>query len=277
MTVEEVTSDDFLEKVGPDTALLIVPGSRAGQAYRDELGRTRENRHDLHSEQFTPTLFAHLKSQVAGGMTLLGICAGGYVFSRDFRYTEYDPHTIEVTNVKEVTSEIGLVDVYAYGPDLRLYDIQPREQANPWTIYSAAAVSFDGIDGERQNIHMALSKGPSFVNLNTETCKTLAVYSDTGEAAIVMQRHGLGRVILCGPEPAIGGDNLDFYEVAEQYREDPRVLRIMHALESSHDGFGELWCKLLAEALPEEVYKPARDQVRRNLVFKPRARRMMNG
>lgn len=275
MIVREVTQDDFLETVGERTALLVVPGSRAGQAYRDEFGRTRENRQDLHSEQFTKPLFEHLQKQLTAGMNMLGICAGGYVFSRDFCYTEYDPYTVQATKVKEVRSEIALVGAHAYGPDLRLYHIQPREQKNPWTIYSAVGVSFEGIDGQSRDIYMALSKGPSFTDLDPMRCRALARYTDTGDAAIVIEQHGAGRIILCGPEPAIGGDNLSFYDVAPEYRQDPRVNRIMNRLDASREGFGELWCRLLVEFFPQSGYDGMRQRVRKNLVVAPRTRRLL--
>lgn len=263
VVIEEVNTSNFAEKVGDDTIMLVIPGARAGQTYRDEFGRTHEGRRDLHSEQFKGTQFDHMVQAVERGMNVFGICAAGFTMAKTFIYTDYDPHTGEPVGVKDVTSEMGMLDVHAYGPDTRLYQAKLREAENPWTVYCAAHVAFTRLDGKRQHAHVAVSKGPSFVNLGTN-CRPLVMFEDTGEAAIIRQDFGKGRVILSGPVPEVGGTNLTHY-VHPRHREDPLCKDIVSKLEGSIDAWGELWLVVMDNLLHEPEAQELMPQVARNL------------
>ena len=207
----EVNAGNFREKLTDKVDLLILPGARAGTAYRDQLAG--EN-------------FEHLKKHMARGMHVLGICAGSFVLAKDFDFDVYDPVTGDLIEQKHIQSEIGIADVRAYGPDLRLYPLRPREKSNPWSVYTATPVTFDDADGKETKAHVALSKGPSFTGHNPQQCTPIATYDTTGDSAIVAFKYGKGGGVLSGPALEVGGENLIHY-VFEEHLKIPQCLNVI--------------------------------------------------
>ncbi|MDD9901619.1 MAG: hypothetical protein OXT65_11620 [Alphaproteobacteria bacterium] len=250
----EVNAGNFREKLTDKVDLLILPGARAGTAYRDQLAG--EN-------------FEHLKKHMARGMHVLGICAGSFVLAKDFDFDVYDPVTGDLIEQKHIQSEIGIADVRAYGPDLRLYPLRPREKSNPWSVYTATPVTFDDADGKETKAHVALSKGPSFTGHNPQQCTPIATYDTTGDSAIVAFKYGKGGGVLSGPALEVGGENLIHY-VFEEHLKIPQCLNVITALDNSKDAWAKLWVKTLETLLPG---KPAlHNQIRQNFGLAPKSK-----
>lgn len=245
IALEEVTTQDFKEKLTPDVAVLILPGARAGTTYREQL--KGEN-------------FEYLHDRIGDGLWVLGICAGAYVLAKNFSFDEYDQLNGEFIERKEVESELGLARLRAYGPDLRLYTSRPREADNPWTVYTAAVVAFQTDNGEREAA-LALSKGPSFTDLDPSCCDILATYKKTDEAAIVRFRYGKGGGVLSGPALEVGGQNLQHY-IHPRHYDDPLCWGIVTALENSCPSWSRLWGEIFAALLPR--YPEKVEQIRKN-------------
>jgi glutamine amidotransferase-like uncharacterized protein len=233
LVIEEVTADDIMHKLGPDVALLVLPGARAGTAYR---------------EQLKGAAFDLIKERMNNGMHVLGICAGSYVMTKEFTYDEYDPRSGKVLFKKNIKSELGITDFQAFGPDLRLYPLQPREADNPWSVYTAAAVTVRN-DNKTFAAALALSKGPSFINVDENKNDVIARYQVTGDAAVVGFKFGRGGGVLSGPALEVGGDNLSHY-IHPEHRTHPHCRDIVEKLERSKDGWARLWGQLMQRLLP---------------------------
>jgi glutamine amidotransferase-like uncharacterized protein len=233
MVIEEVTADDIQKKLTADVALLIFPGARAGTAYR---------------EQLKGAAFDLIKQRMQDGLQVLGICAGSYVMTRHFTYDEYDPVTGKLLFKKNITSELGITDFEAFGPDLRLYPLKPREADNPWSVYTAAAVRAQ-LGDKKMSAALALSKGPSFINVDETKNDIIARYEATGDAAIVGFRFGKGGGVLSGPALEVGGDNLAHY-IHPEHRKDPHCAGIVLALERSAGAWAEIWGHVMQRLLP---------------------------
>jgi glutamine amidotransferase-like uncharacterized protein len=245
LVIEEVTAGNIMQKLGPDVALLFLPGARAGTAYR---------------EQLKGAAFDLIKERITNGMHIFGICAGSYVMTRQFTYDEYDPVTGKVLLKKNIKSELGITDFQAFGPDLRLYPLQPLND-NPWSYYTAAAVTV--YHGEKTfPAALALSKGPSFINVDENKNDVIARYQVTGDAAIVGFKFGKGGGVLSGPSLEVGGDNLAHYIHPEHYR-DPHCRRIVEALEQGKSSWALLWGQLMQRLLPNR--QDCIPAIRRNL------------
>ena len=245
LVLEEVTHENFSRRMGDDVALLVLPGARAGSAYRDQLAG--EN-------------LVCLKHHLSHGMNMLGICAGAYVMARQYEYYDYDSATGALLERRIISgSDLGLAEVRAYGPDLRLYPLKPREEENPWSVYTAAQVSFPA-EGQQEQAALALSKGPSFTHVG-ENVSVFAKYNETGEAAIVQFRHGRGGGLLSGPALEVGGQNLMHY-VHPQHREDPHCQSIITQLENGREVWAKLWTEVFVRLIPDRPDIHA--QVRRN-------------
>ena len=233
MIIEEVTAEDIQQKLTPDVAILILPGARAGTAYR---------------EQLKGAAFDLIKQRMQNGLHILGICAGSYVMTKEFTYDEYDPRTGKVLFKKNIQSELGITDFQAFGPDLRLYPLQPREADNPWSVYTAADVQVKSGD-DFFPASLALSKGPSFIHVDENKNDVIARYDGTGDVAIVGFKFGKGGGILSGPALEVGGDNLTHY-IHPDHRHDPHCQNIIQSLEGSAPAWAQLWGILVQKLLP---------------------------
>ncbi len=233
ITLEEATQENFLQKLTPDVALLVLPGASAGTPYR---------------EQLAGAPFDLLKQRMRAGLHVLGICAGAFVLSESFEYSDYDFETGELKGRKEIFSELGIAPLRAYGPDISLYKIQPHAENNPWAAYAATPVRCT-VDGADFDMALALSRGPSFTDLSLPACRTLATYKATGNAAVVSFRYGRGGGILSGPMLEVGGTGLMRY-VHPRYRDDAHCRETVAMLEQSAPNWARLWSHLCVSLFP---------------------------
>jgi glutamine amidotransferase-like uncharacterized protein len=236
LTLQRVTQDDVLQQMNPDTDLLILPGARAGTPYR---------------QQFSGAQLEQFKESVAGGMQVLGICAGAYVLAQNFAFMAGTPADKVIED-----NPLGLAPVWAHGPDPALCPLNKPDFDNPWSVYAAVLVDYSkhipsrfGV-GPRQAF-LALSQGPSFEALEGAAITPLAHYRQTGDAAIVQFAYGKGGGVLSGPALEVGGANLMQY-VHPRHRADPACNQIIEALEGSAKGWAHLWANLATRLLPRQ-------------------------
>ena len=249
LTLARVTAHTLCTKLTEQVDLLVLPGTRAGTTYR---------------EQLTGPSLQLLQQRVQDGLQILGICAGAYVLARTFIYTEYEGLSRRPLWKKQISSPLGLADVMAQGPDLRLYAPQPRDPNNPWSVYSAVELEGGAIDAPSPAF-FALSRGPSFVITNPQAAVALVNYKATREAAVVQFRQGDGGGILAGPALEVGGTNLRHYIYPPHYTQDA-TRDIVEKLEQSRMAWSLVWEQLLPRLLPRQTH--THGQIRSNFLTK---------
>lgn len=233
MTVQKTTAATLLADLD-DTAVLILPGARAGTAYR---------------EQLAGAPIEAIRRKTHDGMHVLGICAGAFVLSREFEYDEYDSASGAFVQTKKMQSELTMAAVRCFGPDLRLYKLQPREEENPWSVYTAADVHFTSGD-ETLKAALALSKGPSMQILDPENCAPLAVFEKTGDVAVAQFTYGKGGGVLSGPALEVGGQNLMHYIHPRDYT-NAAAMETVTALQSASQNWARFLVKVFENLLPQ--------------------------
>ena len=249
LEVEMVEAQSFREKLTPEVELLVLPGARASSAYREQLSGANLD---------------HLSRRVEDGLQVLGICAGAYVLSRHFEYFDYSDETGHLREHRVIDNQhLGLAPLRAYGPDLRLYPPRPpRDEANPWTVYTDVAVTFNA-QGKQQEVALAISKGPSFTHLSPKHCRPFALYKETGETAMAQFAYGQGGGLLCGPSLEVGGENLAHYMHPDRLA-DPRFRGIITRLEASQQAWSQLWGEVFSTLLPRRPAECAK--IRQNMM-----------
>lgn len=243
LTLQRVIQEDVMQHMSAATDLLILPGARAGTPYR---------------QQFSGAQLECFKEAVTGGMQVLGICAGAYVLAQNFSFQAGTPADKIIEN-----HDLGIVPVWARGPDPRLCPLGQPDLTKPWSVYRAVQVDVAvGMGNDLRSAFLALSQGPSFSEWDEQSVWPLASYRQTGDAALLQFRYGHGGGILSGPALEVGGANLGQY-VSPQHRQDPVGKTIIDNLERSAPHWAALWADLATRLLPRQPQAHA--IIRRNL------------
>jgi len=256
--VVRVNQHSLQQELTEDARILVLPGARESSAYRNELAGEKFNK---------------LSRRIDGGMHVLGICAGAYVLAREFDFNVYDEGSGKLLEQRHIRSNLGLADIKAFGPDMRLYTPRPREEGNPWSVYSLADVSFEGRNG-LTTAPLAISRAPSFGEPLSGQCTVMARYAATGDAAIVRFTQGQGGGVLVGPAFEVGGRNLQHY-VHPRHANDLHSQSIMQRLSEAAPAWSELVHQTFQTLLPgeEKVHRQIARNLRRGLAL-PSAVRM---
>jgi len=254
LTFRRVSAADLLDHLDEQTDLLVLPGARAGTPYRTQLVDEKVER---------------IKHLTQNGMQVLGICAGAYVLSRVFEYTDHFPEQGGSPQTKHIRDEpLGLVSAKAIGPDPVLQPIRQPDVTDPWSLYAAAHVGFDSsFLSPGSAAHLTLSLGPSFYDLDPAQCRPLATFNQTGAAAIIQFDYGQGGGILSGPALEVGGlDLLQF--VHPRHHGNPARMDVLSKIENSFPVWADMWGEMLTRLLPRQ--SAHHEQIRRNMYRRPR-------
>ena len=274
IVIDEADQHNFRQKLDDDVAVFVLSGAKRGTAYREQ----------MHGPNIR-----HLERHMAEGLQVWAICAGSFVLSQRFRFKDYDAdgnaawekevdsrgpvkwerefdRAGNITSEKKTDLAIGLVDVFAYGVDPRLYRTVRAGESNPWEGYTDTRVNFM-FDGRPLSAHFALAKGPSFIELGEGQCESFATYEATGETAVVRFAYGRGGGIMSGPTPEVGGEGLSRLVTQEQ-RDNPHCNRIITALENSHQN----WARMLVGMLESLLHKlpETHARIRENMGVEPK-------
>ena len=158
----ELTPSDIIKDDLEDIKVLVIPGGWAWD-YHLSLKSCGED---------------VIRHYVSRGGSVIGICASAYYLSRTL-----------VWEGKIYTYSLGLLDVVAIG----------HRDDFPWPTYGYVNIT---LSEKFPLINIRCVKafyygGPTFTSIGRDI-KILARYSDTNEAAIVMDKYGEGIVILVG-------------------------------------------------------------------------------
>ena len=212
-------------------SMLVMPGHETGQLYIDEL-RGRK--------------FGLINDAILAGMHVVGICAGSYVFSKNFDFEmRNDSGRLLGIQHKDVSSPLGIVPARAAGVDRRLYnsELQLYTKENPWASSCAAPLSCHADLVSGGSLNALLTMGPSFVALDPR-CQVLASYNATAEAAIIRYWHGLGSIVMSGPAIEVGACNLN-HHLSPLHSGNATAMSIKQALEETYMASRQLWVGLL--------------------------------
>ena len=229
-----VTRQDFFgshDLFDDSTLCFALPGTPGGSsAYREQLG---------------PDGFARIDGYVRRGGCYLGICAGGYLATREFEYEYKDSGEL-----RQVSSPLPFFEGRAVGPIHDLVDM--RETKNPWANYSVARVAFTNAAGEADEGWACYSCGPAFFidEDKNDSHAILARYSDVAgaPAAVVSRRIGRGRAIGSSLVAEIGGERM-FQQINPKSQWYEHALDFVNRLFDKEQSRQRIWDMLVHEIL----------------------------
>lgn len=167
------------------TDVLFIPGvRRASQAYREKIG-------DKGGKA--------IKNWVKNGGTIVGLCQGGYLLTKEFRYK--DKYSGETRVIRPST---GIFQGVAFGPVHEYTSWDERE--NPFADHRVAKLAFnDAAAGAACYAH-----GPWLeisAKAKAHEYNIIARYDDIKDkpVAIATRHYGKGKAIFSGVVPEISG------------------------------------------------------------------------
>lgn len=232
----DILHNDILN-ISPENGLAIfLPGTSAGQNYRDALGSKGS---DI------------IKTYVQKGGSFIGICAGGYLACDKIKYKG-------LTTNKELKSDLNFFKATALGQldllDKRFPEPKGWEQANVTTV------SFNNTQGDDRQSSVLYWGGAQIIPYRNEKIDIIATYdqvaNEDGSVAIAIasKPYGDGRAIFSGVHPEISGSLLEESPTAKRIDTGFNSFRkeLIEKLKETEDSRLKLFQAMIAEALKTE-------------------------
>jgi glutamine amidotransferase-like uncharacterized protein len=194
--IKTVNAKDLRSRktLNPNVHALILPGVQDSQdSYRDVLDRK---------------ISKLIKKYIEKGDILLGLCAGAYLSTEEFFYSEIDKGT-----TKNVKPNLKLFEGIAFGP-IQQYTPDKKDFKNPALNNYIVKLDLTSQSDACEESVSCYSLGPYIdipdKTLNTKEYKVIARYKDVPQKpiAIVSRKIGRGKAIFSGVCPEISGKHM---------------------------------------------------------------------